>query len=369
MIFIKFLGVFEMRKKALFFICIVMVLVLFPLHLVQAKTKSKLSVKSRNIIVGQQYTLKLKNVSKNANIKWKTSKKAVVSIIKKKKNTVVLKGRKKGKATITAKYKGKTYQCKVTVKSKPKTAEKDKSNISQENPVMNASEVSLYYLPDYYKDKITYDTTHLREFRFRVSGTKQEVKKWELVGDDKDFFEITNYGKVTMFWGVGYTDFVKTATVKATLEDGTVVTAIVKTYNEVNLYINTLFEEFKQQYITSDMTELKKAEKVAWYVGAISDYDVGDSEWMHIFIEGKGDCMASRWAVGTLCRYIGIKAWECNTISYHGETLIKADGEFYMFVTGYDEPKPRSYSMWKVPEEQMDKIVEDNGIWMGYFDE
>ena len=242
------------------------------------------------------------------------------------------------------------------------------NNKETEHPVMNETSVSLYYLSDAYKDKITYDETHLREFRFRVNGTKQEVVKWELVGEDKSFFRITDYGKVTMFWGVYYDDFVKHAEVRATLEDGTVVTADVFEYNEVNLYINKLFDEFVRTYITENMTDLERAEKAAWYIGAISDYEAYNDNWMNIFLEGKGDCMASRYAFGTLCRYMGVKAWECSSINYHGKTLVKADGEFYMFVTGYDEPRPRSYSMWKVPDDQLDKIVKDNRIWLGYFD-
>ena len=360
-----------MKKKLLLsFVCFTLMLALLPVQVMDAKTKPKISVKSKSIYVGQSYTLKLKNVSAKAKVTWTTSKKSVVAVVKKKGNRVVLKGKKQGKASITAKYKGKKYCCKITVKNKEQTKEENTDNsekTEKEEPVMNAAEVDLYYLPEYYKDKITYDENHLREFRFRVNGTKQEVNKWEIVGEDKDFFEITDYGKVTLFWGVGYVDFVKSATVKATLEDGTVVTATVREYNEVNLYINKLFDEFKEEYITSDMTELEKAEKVAWYIGTISDYELYDSEWMHIFIEGKGDCMASRWALGTLCRYLGVKAVECNNIDYHGKTLVKADGVFYMFVTGYDEPRPRSYSVWEVPEEQLEKIVEDNGIWMGYF--
>lgn len=93
--------------------------------------------------------------------------------------------------------------------------------------------------------------------------------------------------------GVSYVDFVKSVTVKETLEDGTVVTATIREYNEANLHINKLFDEFKEEYITSDMTELEKAERVAWYIGIISDYELYDSEWMHIFIEGKGGCMGS----------------------------------------------------------------------------
>lgn len=338
------------------------ILFLFPMTDADAKATPGLQIKSKVMKVGQTYDLTLKNVSKKTGIQWKSSKKSVVAIQKKKGCTVLLKAKKCGTAVITATYKKKDYKCRISVKSGTSKSDKEK-------PVMNETKVDLYYLSDEDKDKIAYDKTHLREFRFRVTGTKQEVVKWELVGEDKDFFKITDYGKVTLFWGVDYVDFVKSATVRATLEDGTVLTATVFEYNEVNLYINKLFDEFIQTYITDDMTELEKAEKAAWYIGAISDYEAYDSDWMHIFIEGKGDCMASRWALGSLCRYMGVKAWECSSINYHGKTLVKADGEFYMFVTGYDEPRPRSYSVWKVPEDQLDKIAEDNGIWMWYFED
>lgn len=37
-------------------------------------------------------------------------------------------------------------------------------------------------------------------------------------------------------------------------------------------------------------------------------------------------------------------------------------------VTGYDEPRPRSYSMWKVSEEELETVVEDNRIDLKYFE-
>lgn len=63
-----------------------------------------------------------------------------------------------------------------------------------------------------------------------------------------------------------------------------------------------------------------------------------------------------------------IKARECYRIEYHGKTLVKADEEFYMVVTGYDEPRPRSYSMWKVSEEELETVVWDNRIDLHYFE-
>lgn len=61
---------------------------------------------------GKSFTLKLSN-AKASKIKWSTSNKKIATV----KNGKV-KALKKGKATITAKYKGKSYKCKVTVKVK-----------------------------------------------------------------------------------------------------------------------------------------------------------------------------------------------------------------------------------------------------------
>ena len=325
---------------------------------VQAKAKPKLSVTSKTVYVGETVTIKLKNAKK---VKWKTSKKSVVSIVKKKGNKATIKAKKAGKATITATYKKKTYKCRITVKKKPKTVQKD-------NPVLNATDVSLYYLGDAYKNHIQYDASHLREFRFRVSGTKKEVRKWTLEGEGKDFFQITDYGLVTMQWGSAYSDWSQTATVKATLEDGRVLTASVTCYAESNIYTNKLFEEFESKYITSGMTDKEKAEKAAWYIGYISDYQSMQNDWMLLLFAGKGDCLASRTALEYVCRHMGIKARACGEFDYHGQTLIKAEGKFYIITTGYDEPRPRSYSITEVSGKDLEKIMEDNHLRMWMFE-
>lgn len=367
-----------MYKRLLSFICILMITVLLPGGYVDAKAAPVLQVKKKTMYVGDTYKLKLKNVSNRAGVKWSSNKKSVVAIQKKSGNTVVLKAKNSGKATVIATYKKKNYKCSITVRKIEKPVEKNMDDEDYDededlealkgNPVMNETDVSLYFLPKKYKDVINYDETHLREFRFKVNDTKLEVEKWELVGEDKEYFEITEYGKVKLFGSPDFEEVEKKATVKATLEDGTVVTATVHVYDEVNIYLKKYFDDFIADNITDDMTELEKVQKVAEYIGVISDYESGDSDWVDIYLLNKGDCMASRWAVGVLCRYMGIKARECYRIEYHGKTLVKADGEFYMVVTGYDEPRPRSYSMWKVSEEELETVVKDNHIDLNYFE-
>lgn len=345
------------RDYCLFICMVILVTIFFPLENAQAKAKPKLSVKNKTMYVGKTATLTLKNAGK---VKWKTSKKSIVTITRKKQNKVIIKAKKAGKATITATYKKKTYKCRITVKKKAKKTEQD-------NPVLNATDVSLYYLGDTYKSYIQYEPTHLREFHFRVSDTKKEVRTWKLEGEGKDFFQITDYGLVTMTWGPSYSDWSQTATVKAILEDGRELTAKVTCYAESNIYTNELFEEFENQYITAGMTDKEKAEKVAWYIGFTTDYQEMQNDWMLLLFAKKGDCLASRYLLEYMCQHMGIKAKACGNFDYHGKTLVKADGKFYIITTGYDEPRPRSYSISEVSEADLEKIMADNNnlrMWM-----
>lgn len=42
--------------------------------------------------------------------------------------------------------------------------------------------------------RLKYDSSHLWEYRFRVFGTKKEVRDWKISGEDAGYFEITDYG-------------------------------------------------------------------------------------------------------------------------------------------------------------------------------
>ena len=104
----------------------------------------------------------------------------------------------------------------------------------------------------------------------------------KLVGEDAFYFDIIDYGLVKIRYGSVYYEPVKQVMVKATLEDGRVLTATVRSYTEDNLEIERIFKEFKDIYITSDMSETEKAKKVAWYVSAISDYEAGNDDWYNV---------------------------------------------------------------------------------------
>ncbi|MEE3392579.1 MAG: Ig-like domain-containing protein [Lachnospiraceae bacterium] len=83
----------------------------YPGNAQAAKKKIKLNKTSVELYKGSSATLKLKNKNKTIkkNIKWKSSAKKIISVSSNGKITA----KKAGKATITAKYKGKKYKCRV----------------------------------------------------------------------------------------------------------------------------------------------------------------------------------------------------------------------------------------------------------------
>ena len=350
-----------MRRKSRTVILFALVLLmLIPGMAAEAKTKPKLAAKKKTMTIGQTYHLKLKGVSQKAKVKWKTSKKSVVSIAKKKGNTVTLKAKKKGTAVVTATYKKKKYRCKVTVKVKKRQPVAD-------NPVLNSRDVTLYYLAEDEKNYIKYDSSHLREYRFRVSGTKKEVKDWKITGEGAGYFKITDYGLLQMNFGPAYVEPCVTATVTAVLEDGRKLTAAVRAYSELNIYIDKLFTDFEKQYITSSMTNREKAEKAAWYISTTSEYEFYNNDWWDIFLKGKGDCSASRYALQYMCNHMGIKAAACGNLAAHGKTLVYAEGKFYVIITGFNEPKPRHYEIYEISGTALEELAEQNNFDLDYF--
>lgn len=347
------------RRNIMKILFALMLMILSCSMLTEAKAKPRLTAKKKNMAVGYTYQLKLKGVSAKAKIKWKTSKKSLISITKKRRNKVTLKAKKKGTAIVTAIYKKKKYRCKITLKAK-------KQRVS-DNPMMNSRDVTLFYLGQDYKNYIKYDQNHLREYRFKVTGTKKEVRNWRIVGDNADYFTITDYGLLKMLWGPAYVEPYVTATVEAILEDGRKLTATVRGYSELNIYIDSVFTEFEQKYITSSMTEKEKAEKAAWYIGVISDYQLYNNNWTDIFLKGKGDCSASRYALQYMCNHMGIKAVACRDLDAHGETLVWADKSFYVIITGYNEPKLRKYSIYEISDEALEELAAKNNIDLNYF--
>ena len=123
-------------------LALMMVFSVFPATQVNAATKPKLSKTKITMTVGQSKKLKVKGISKKRakRIKWKSSKKKVVTVTK----TGKLKARKAGKAVITAKVGKKKLKCKVTVKKKrKKSTKKKKSNSSSKKMWLSKTNVTL----------------------------------------------------------------------------------------------------------------------------------------------------------------------------------------------------------------------------------
>lgn len=99
------------KKLCAFCISVMLCVGISPVY----AAKVSLSAKSLSLTVGQTKTLKVKGTKKK--VTWKTKKKTIATISSK----GVVKAKKVGITTITAKVSGKTYSCKVKVKAKAKT--------------------------------------------------------------------------------------------------------------------------------------------------------------------------------------------------------------------------------------------------------
>lgn len=107
-----------MKKPLAFMLALMMIITIIPASTTYAATKKPtLSAKKVTLEVGKKKTLKVKNIDKNATLKWSSNKKTVATVSKK----GVVKAVKAGAATITCKVTTKnkkkyTLTCKVTVK-------------------------------------------------------------------------------------------------------------------------------------------------------------------------------------------------------------------------------------------------------------
>lgn len=321
-----------------------------PMQTAEAKGKVKLSTTKKTLQLGKTYTITLINAR---NVKWKSGNKAIVTVKKKGKNKVVIRAKTVGKATVVGTYKGKKYKCKITVKKKSENQTKD-------DPKLNAIEVDLYSKGGSYADLEPKDSKYINQFQFRVTGTTKEVKIWTLEGEDEDYFILNQNGMVTVDGCPGYKETIS-AVVKVKLVDGTILRANVKLHALRDVIIDQKFKEFRDTYITSNMTDEERISKVAWYAGAFSDYEAGQPGWIDLLLRGKGDCMASRWLVARMCVDLGMKAYGCSR-DYHGETIVHASDTYYLVTTGFNEPRPRPYVVTKIETDDIETYCKGKGV-------
>ena len=93
---------------------------------VKAGSDIKLNKKKVTIVIGKTYKLKLYGAE---NVKWKSSDKKIATVSK----TGKVKAKSEGKCSITAVYDGKSYTCKVTVKTAKSSDVSDADKANNDN--------------------------------------------------------------------------------------------------------------------------------------------------------------------------------------------------------------------------------------------
>lgn len=100
-----------------------------------------LTTQSKSIAGGKSIALKINGV-KSKKVKWKSSKPFVATVSK----TGIVTGIKKGRATITGKYRGIKFTVKITVTSNPET-DSDKSKTDEAGLYLGTvKNIDFYYI-------------------------------------------------------------------------------------------------------------------------------------------------------------------------------------------------------------------------------
>ena len=194
-------------------LAVISAVILMTTMLIPAFQASAASVKLNKtkivLVVGQTYNLKVSGTKKTP--QWSSSNKKIVSVTKK----GVIKGLKKGTATITAKIGKKTYKCKVTV----------------ESPKLSST-----------KKTVTAGTS----FALKLNGTKRTVKwytsnKKIATVSSKGVVKTLRAGSVKITAKLGGKSYVCRLTVKA--KPAPVVSEKDKAAAQYNALINNLKKE------------------------------------------------------------------------------------------------------------------------------
>lgn len=345
---------------------------------VEAKSR-RLSAKSKSLSVGQEYTIKMKGISakdkrKGRKVKWRVSDKSVTLIKGKKNYSITLRARKLGKVKISGIYQGKKYICNVVVKDKTDTGqdadEADTENEAENTNIhLNASEVTIHYLSDADRKYLSESKDYIYSYQFKVEGIKKsEYVSWGIESDSKVSCFKVDHGRVYMWKNPGYEQKCEEARVVATLENGSRITAKLYGYSERNIAVEEVVNDFVSGNLTADMTEYEKLDAIAAYVSHNYEYQLYQPDWLLMVLSGSGDCFSSRCFVTYLCRAAGIRAVPCVGDNLDGMTLAKADGKFYVVLTGFKDNQPRKYRVYEPPADSLQNIVARSHIDLSYFD-
>ena len=234
---------------------------------------------------------------------------------------------------------------------------------------VNASEVSLYYIKDNYKEKIgDVPKNYNKSFQLRVSGAsnvRYTVKSgdsatvsssglvepkatvWYWYGGMGSTFPMPEYGEPTSV----ETDYEEGDTVVEVRADNQIFNVTVHVNDYAPIYAGQVMDDYIKQNVKSGMSDYEKIELCA-KLPASYEYSGRYSGATSMIIFGGGDCWASTDLIIKLAKKMGFDAWARNgnrdwgAGSGHMNAMVQAkDGNYYEVEAGYDEPAPRYYSV------------------------
>lgn len=186
------------RKRLVLFLSVV-VLIILSVHPIYAASRIELSKTTYKVMSGYTYPITLKGVSvSNAEkVKWTSSNKSIVMIANtnwvvgsdgiyeydNKYAMAVIKPKKKGTAVITARYKGKTYKCKVTV------------SVMQSSLTIGGLTTSGTTMGDNAVLELNLDTSKVKTAKATVKRAVNSTVKW--YSNNPSIATITSAGKIT----------------------------------------------------------------------------------------------------------------------------------------------------------------------------
>lgn len=228
----------NMKKQLSIVMTFVFLVTGITFNVVDGQAAVKINKKSISIKVGKTYKLKVKGTKKK--VKWSSSNKKVATVSSK----GVVKGKKAGKATITAKVGKKKYKCKVTVtavkKNTPST--NNTSTTPQSTPVPTPIPVPTQVPSNV--DTVSTDTL--------AAGCSVVVEKLSFSGDL--LFTVTNTNK-QMVQSIKINYVMKNSQGKALDTDYFTLSAIEA--GKSKQYVALVYDQYREE-VDASKTEVSK---------------------------------------------------------------------------------------------------------------
>lgn len=233
--------------------------------------------------------------------------------------------------------------------------------------------VNLYYIEDAYKDKISLPSEYRSTYQivlpdgvsgnvqYGVSGGSAEVNNNGIVSPKIKIYYKNEAG------GYWTTEYIEGAPTRNEYSSGqSTITVICGNYKQVitvnvnsytEIYVDDMLDKIYRE-ITSGktMTETELARAFTQYAAEQYSYSASYSSYYGLIVNGAGDCWANTSFINALCEKAGIEARtryaanDSGAGSGHRNSIIRADGKYYVADAGFTGNAPRPYDFYEEPE-------------------